>query len=373
MRSGVRILGIVDGDPSAPLTLSGVPGFLFDALDRRFVVVDRVDYGLRGPRRALQAARTFRPRRSDWRARFHLTPRAHRALTATLAERLSDVEQPFDLVFQIHSWVAGQPRPYFLYVDQTRTQVEAGWPKWLPMSRQERAEGRRLERAMYSGAHHIFVMGKPPRESLVADYGIAASRITVAGGGLNFHSLPVPRSAPAREPNILFVGREFERKGGDVLLEAFRMVRAIVPSATLHIVGTGRRFTQPGVVAHGIVANRDRVGDLYRRARVVCGPSLYEPWGFVFMEAMAYGAPCVGTTVQSIPEILNDGRAGVLVPPADARALADAITMLLDDDDLAHRLGTEGRKRVERCYSWDRVVETMSPALASVTRVAERA
>jgi glycosyltransferase involved in cell wall biosynthesis len=363
-----RILGLVEGDPRAPLTLSGVPRFLLDALDRRFTVIDRVDYGLRGKRRAAHAAITFRPRRRDWVARFHLMPRAYYELTTTLTERLSEVERPFDLAFQVHGWVGGQPRPYVLYVDQTRTQIEAGWPKWLPMGRRALSEARRVERLMYADAHHIFTMGEPARESLIADYGIAEESITVTGGGLNFPSLPAARPEPEGAPRVLFIGREFDRKGGKVLLRAFRQVRERVPPATLHVVGPRRRFTQPGVFAHGTVADREQIGGLYAGARVVCAPSLYEPWGFVLTEAMAHGVPCIGTSVQSIPDILDHGRAGLLVPPGDVDALADAIVTLLEDDSLAVGLAIAGRRRVAQHYTWDHVVEAMAPALIGVPK-----
>ena len=221
---------------------------------------------------------------------------------------------------------------------------------------------------MYGEAHHIFVMGEPARRSLIADYGVQPGRISVTGGGCHFQSLPPPIAAPASEPHILFIGREFERKGGEVLLQAFRAVRARVPTATLHIVGPRRRFSDPGVVTHGIVANRDQMAHLYGRARLLCAPSLYEPWGFALVEAMAYGVPCIGTTVGSIPEILDQGRAGELVAPGDVGALADAILTLLRDDSLARRLGIAGRKLVERYYTWDRVVDAMVPAITSVRR-----
>ena len=364
-RPSLRILGLVDGDPWAPLTLSAVPAFLLDALGRRFTVVKRLDYSLQGPRKTLHAAATIRPHRSDWVARFHLTPRAYRALTKTLTARLAAVNEPFDLAFQVHGWVGGQPRPYVLYVDQTRAQIDAGWPKLLPMRSQARNEGRRFEQMMYEGAEHIFTMGAPARHSLITDYEIPEDRITVAGGGLNLPSLPAPRSAPVQEPRILFVGREFERKGGDVLLEAFRCVRERVPAATLDVVGPRRRFTEPAVVCHGLVTDRRRLCELYMRARIACAPSLYEPWGFVFIEAMAHGVPCIGTRVQSVPYILDGGRAGVLVPPGDPDALAEAIVKLLTDDGLAERLGSEGRRRVDQCFTWDRVVTAMAPALIS--------
>jgi glycosyltransferase involved in cell wall biosynthesis len=366
-----RILGIVEGDPFAPLTLSGVPGFLLDALEQQFPVVGRIDYGLRGARRLATAAMTFTPQRSRWRHRYHLAPRAYRALTETLVERLERFDAQYDLVFQVHSWAGGQPRPYVLYVDQTRTMAERGWPEWFPMSRSARTAGRTLEHSMYTGAEHIFVMGTPARESLISDYGIEPGRITLTGGGVNFTTLPQARAEPGPESLILFIGREFERKGGKVLLEAFRAVRERVPAASLHVVGTERRIAQPGVVCHGRLAGRDRVADLYRRARVLCAPSLYEPWGLVFMEAMAYGTPCVGTTVQSIPEILAGGRAGVLVPPGDATALAEALLRVLRDDDFAHQLSIAGREHVERYFTWDRVVERMAPALRSACQQTE--
>jgi glycosyltransferase involved in cell wall biosynthesis len=345
-----------------------VPRFLLDALDRRFTVVGRLDYGLRGSSRLLHGAAMFRPHRGDWVARFHLTPHAYHALTKTLAERLRAVPQPFDLAFQVHGWVGGQPRPYYLYVDQTRSQIDAGWPKWLPMGQPARIEGLRLEQSMYAAAHHIFTMGEPARSSLIADYGIAKERITVTGGGINFSSLPAPRPEPATEPRILFIGREFERKGGEILLKAFHSVRKRFPTATLHVVGPRKRLAKRGVIAHGLISDRKQISELYRLARLVCAPSLYEPWGFVLTEAMAHGVPCIGTTVQSIPEILDHGRAGMLVPPSDVDAVAEAIVTLLEDDLLASRLAAHGRRRVEQHYIWDRVVDAMAPALTSGRR-----
>jgi glycosyltransferase involved in cell wall biosynthesis len=89
------------------------------------------------------------------------------------------------------------------------------------------------------------------------------------------------------------------------------------------------------------------------------------------MEAMAYGTPCIGTTVQSIPEILAGGRAGALVPPGDATALAEALLRVLRDDDFAHQLSIAGREHVERYFTWDRVVERMAPALRSACQQTE--
>lgn len=338
--------------------------YLLGALDRRLTVVGIVDFAPRRVAKLALAGASFHPDRAAWRARFHTSSLAHTVLSRTLDRALRAQPLHYDIALQVHGWAAGQPRPYALYVDQTRLMAERGWPSWMPLRRSERSSVLRLERYMYGAAAHILVMGTPARHSLIADYGVDPSRITLAGGGLMFDVLP-DVSPLAVEPTITFVGRDFERKGGDCLLRAFALVRAELPDATLHVVGVRRRFEQPGVVSHRMIRTRDRMSELYRRTRVFCMPSRYEPYGFVFAEAMAHGVPCVGTTVQSIPEILDQGHAGLLVAPGDSRALADALLTLLGDHRLASELGAAGRARVEHCLTWDHVAARAAPALTA--------
>jgi alpha-maltose-1-phosphate synthase len=355
-----RILGLVEGDPAS--ALSAVPRFLLDALDRRFAVVDRVDFGARGLQRLAVAAATVRPQRAIWRARFHTSRLAHRVLSRNLPRRVAEAGAEFDLALQVHGWASGQPEPYALYVDQTRLMAERGWPEWMPFTRRERGELLELERAQYAGAAHLFVMGEPALDSLVADYGADPERISVVGGGLSYEEPPVPGELTG-EPSILFIGRDFERKGGEVLLEAFELVRQDLPAARLQIAGASRDFDAPGVIGHGKVTSRAALAELYRGARAFCLPSLYEPYGLVLVEAMAHGIPCVGTEVQSIPEILGRGETGLLVPPGDPRALANALLRLLTDGELSAHLAETGPRWVASELTWDRVAERMAPGL----------
>jgi glycosyltransferase involved in cell wall biosynthesis len=359
----------VEGDPAT--TLSGVARHLLDALDRRLTVVGRVDFSSHRFTKLALAGATFRPGRAQWRARFHTSLLSHRVLSANLARRLRASDVAYDLVLQVHGWVGGQPRPYALYVDQTRLMAERGWPEWMPLTVRERSRVLGLEQRMYADAAHILVMGSPAADSLIADYGVHPERITVAGGGLMFDALPEV-CPPVTEPTITFVGRDFERKGGDCLLRAFALVRAELPEATLQLVGVRRRFQQPGVVSHGKINSREAMSELYRRTRAFCMPSWYEPYGFVFAEAMAHGVPCIGTTVQSVPEILDHGRAGLLVAPGDAPALAGALLRLLRDRELTCRLGAAGRRHVEQRLTWDHVAARAAPALAAAAASAVR-
>jgi starch synthase len=359
----LRILGLVEGDPDT--ALSGVARHLLDALDRRFDVVDRLDFGLHGAQRAAIAATTFHPSCSSWRARFHTSRLSHRVLSRNMRKRTGRLSTEFDLAIQVHGWVSGQPRPYAIYVDQTRLMAERGWPDWMPFSPREREELLRLERSMYAEAAHLFVMGEPARDSLGGDYGVEGGRISVVGGGLPYDDPPAPQQL-TDEPSILFIGRDFERKGGRVLLEAFDLVRKRVPSATLSIVGAARDFGVPGVTGHGKVRDRQELANLYRRARAFCLPSLYEPYGLVLIEAMAHGIPCVGSAVQSIPEILDQGGAGLVVPPGDVTELAEALISLLTDDELAGSLAANGPRWVAESLTWDHVAARIAAALQRV-------
>lgn len=359
--SELRILGLVEGDPAS--ALSGVAGYLLDALDRRFEVVGRVNYEPAGVERLALAAATFRPSREAWRGRYHTSSRAYRILSRTLRRRLMSLDADFDLALQVHGWTGSQPRTYALYVDQTRLMADQGWPEWLPLPRRERDQILVRERDMYHRAQHVFVMGGATRVSLMADYDVDPGHVTTVGGGLPYDTMPEP-TGPSLSPMILFVGRDFERKGGDCLLRAFALVRNEVEAAELHLVGVARRIEQEGVVNHGKISDRGRLSQLYRQARAFCLPSRYEPYGLVLIEAMAHGVPCVGSNVQAIPEILDEGRAGLLVPSGDAEALAGQLIRLLREDDLARELGAAGRRRVERELTWDDVVSRMTPALA---------
>jgi glycosyltransferase involved in cell wall biosynthesis len=213
-------------------------------------------------------------------------------------------------------------------------------------------------------------MGAAPARSLVSFYGVPEEQVTVVGGGATFEALPEP-SRDKREPVILFVGSDWRRKGGDVLLEAFRTVRASRPDARLQVVGADDPPAEAGVEVLGFVDDRPRIAELYARASAYCLPSRFEPYGLSVIEAMAHELPCVVSGVGGLTDIVLDGETGLVVPPEDSSALAAALLRLLDDADYATRLGRNGRARVEHHQNWDAVVERMEPGLElAVARLA---
>lgn len=255
--------------------------------------------------------------------------------------------------------------PYHLYVDHTRAIAERydpapGLPPPLPPD----PEWRAREARVYRGAATIFSMSAFAARSLVEDYGVDPARVRVVGAGPNV--APVAHVAPReedREPAILFVGRCFEPKGGPDLVAAFRWLRHSHPRAALWIVSQDRPAGLPeGAVFHGPLGP-DALAALYARATLFALPTLREAFGLVLLEAMAFGLPVVATAVEAIPEIVAHGRTGLLVPPRDPAALADACAALLADPAGARRLGEAGRARLAERFGWDRAAARMLEVL----------
>src|SRR5512138_2161230 len=109
---------------------------------------------------------------------------------------------------------------------------------------------------------------------------------------------------------------------------------------------------RPGVIWIQEMLPRDQVIQFYSNAAVFCCPSVYEPFGIINLEAMACETAVVASAVGGIQEVVVKDTTGRLVPPADPRALAEAINGLLRDRPLAKRMGKAGRLRVEQSFSW---------------------
>jgi alpha-maltose-1-phosphate synthase len=347
-------VGAVPGDSHNPHNNSGTVRSLFDALERRGMLAARIDVALSPARRLAAGARTFAPSLRRWRQRFHRE--AYAAHSRICAARMAEIRVPFDFLLEPFRAFHPLGAPYVLFLDTT-DRLRSQYASWTPF--QEDELGFERERRLYAEAVHIFTMPTAPAESLVRDYGIPPERVTVVGAGAN---IDVPPAVPpnGRPPTVLFVGRDYRRKGGDRLVEAFNRVRRRVPDARLVVIGTAAAPAGPGIDVRGEVRDRDEVARLYAEAAVFCLPSRHEPTGMSLFEAMAHGLPCVGTTVGGIPEAVVDGETGLLVPPDDVDALADALVRLLEDPDYARRLGAAGRERIDRDLNWDRVVDRMA-------------
>jgi glycosyltransferase involved in cell wall biosynthesis len=217
------------------------------------------------------------------------------------------------------------------------------------------------ERRLYDSTDVIFTMSAWLREIFVHSFDQSPAKVVVAGAGTDLALPPAALDRDYVRPRFLFVGREWERKGGPELLRAWPAVRAARPDAELVVVGPSEL---PGALPDGVrFAGRiDRATtdgeraftDAYRQATAFVLPSRFEPFGIVLLEAMAYGLACVAGTGCAMPEIVEDGVTGRVADTADPAALAAAL-LTLADPETARRMGAAGRRRLEERFTWDAV------------------
>ena len=204
---------------------------------------------------------------------------------------------------------------------------------------------------------------------VVDDLGVAPGRVRIVPVGCDptaFRPLPDVARVPGR---LLAVSSaDVPLKGLVHLVEALGRLRSVVPGAHLVVVS---RVPASGAVAEAIA--RLGLGDRVRfvrgltedelvaehaRAEVAVVPSLYEGFSLPAVEAMACGTALVATTGGALPEVVGpDGGAGLLVPPADPAALAEALVRALGDAGLRARLGAAGRRRALDRFTWRRCAE----------------
>jgi glycosyltransferase involved in cell wall biosynthesis len=342
---------------------------LFTVLDDRYEIAGTIEPHLSWLEEVAIRLRYVRPNRDAWRSRAGLSPWAFRRLTAAAERELRPWDGRHDLIMLVQTLFAPglspQKRRYVVYTDNIHVLTARYFPAWAPLGRRDRATRIQLEQATCRAARYVLAKSDFLRDSLIEDYGCEPERVVNVGSGSNImvHSLDGKRYDGKV---ALFVGIDFERKGGPVLLRAWSAVRERVPDAELWVVGPKRRpaaAEQPGVRWHGFVADRQELADLYRRATLFVLPSLFEPLGSVLLEARGHGLACIGTDRGSFRESIDDGVDGLLVPAGEPAPLAEALVSLLSDPGRAAQMGRRGHAELLAENTWERVADRMAPYL----------
>jgi len=205
------------------------------------------------------------------------------------------------------------------------------------------------ERRLFASATRLLSWSAPVRDSLIREYGVKPERVSLLPPSLDLGQLQ-PRPCPAKaRAQILFLGGDFYRKGGPALLEAFR--RNLALSAELHVITQSEVAPEEGVVIHrGVAAQSEAWFERWSQADVFVFPSSLETFGIVLLEALAFGVPVVSSRAGAAADILEQGRAGLLVDDVSPDALSRAIRSVLDDPDSARARAEVGRERVRRDY-----------------------
>ena len=251
--------------------------------------------------------------------------------------------------------------PHYMLTDMTIPQARrAGHFAVSHLSRTQLDVAEAIQRRRLQEAQHVFALCQWTAHSLVHDCGVKPENISVVYAGSNLQ-LPEGVHEPRNPREILFVGIDWPRKGGPLLLKAFEIVHQKFPDAILTVVGCNPKIDQPGVRIEGYLSRSDpvqleRLARCFLRASCFCLPSVFDPFPNVLIEAASVGLPAVAIRNGSRAEVIVDGVTGRLVAAADPRELADALIELLSDPERLLQFGRQARERAQREFTWERVV-----------------
>ena len=226
------------------------------------------------------------------------------------------------------------------------------------------------EKRVYEAAARIITTSEFVRKSVIEDYNIDSEKVKVIPFSVKleaFSSIDSSKKAPKTRYNILFVGGDFKRKGGEDVLEVF--LTTFSELAELHLVTyTPIECQHPHVyIYNNTKAYSPEVLNLYYQADVFVMPTYADAFATVFLEAMAAGLPVIASQLPQIYEVVSDGETGFLVPSGDRHALASKIRYLIENPTLGREMGAKGRKVAEQKFNAQTNFQTLESIFREIS------
>jgi starch synthase len=239
-----------------------------------------------------------------------------------------------------------------------------------------------VEKVALENADRVIAVSMHSREDILKLFDVKPERIKVIHNGIDLDIYKPSRADGTRKAfgidgdYILFVGRTSRQKGMDHLIEAMSFVDPGVRCVCCTSAPDTKEIeeeiaakvaAEPRVLWINSLLREDQYVELYSNARLFACPSVYEPFGIINLEAMACQTPVVASAVGGILETIVDGETGLLVEPGNPRALAEGINTLLRNRRQAETFGKNGRKRVEKYFSWSSIAKAVMELYGEVS------
>ncbi len=358
----------VFGDPRDLRSWSGAPANLANALERLGVAVEGIRPRMSRLAKWQVAASDMitglgRPLSSEQVLRGLRSRRLLAAQVAEAAHRLGTRHILHTGTFDLPAIDRASGMAHYLYCDHSWALARTHHVHAPRYSGKAMAAFEQAEREALRGLAHVFTFGAYVRDNLISHYGLPPDRVTAVGSGMGAIE-PYDGPKSYEKPALLFVAKHlFQAKGGLLLLDAFERARRRRPDLGLTIVGDerSRAFVgdRAGVTFHAHLP-WPALQQLYRDASLLVQPMLNDPWGQVYLEAMASRTPVMGLNRNGLPELVDGGRHGFLVDRADPAALAEAILSAVSDPPRLANMAATAQRHVLRNYSWSRVAERIA-------------
>lgn len=215
-----------------------------------------------------------------------------------------------------------------------------------------------IQNEYYLKCSGIYTMGKWLANDLVERCGISSSKVHHVGGGINLDKTLIDDGK--KEGNkLLFVGRDFRRKGGLLCYDAFCHLKRMRPDVEFYVAGPSTNpFPKNKVSGYYFMGDCDsqKLATLFNLCDVFVMPSYFEAYGLVFIEALTFGLPCIGRNVYEMPYFIENGETGYLLDKDDVDELANLMDQLLCDERIKQNVKNKRDWYINE-YSWDTVAE----------------
>jgi glycosyltransferase involved in cell wall biosynthesis len=361
----LKLLVLCAGDPDSEKAFSGSARGLIQALERRGCVVHKQNVlGFSDPfsQGSLFVKVLRKLDRFGWMANYRHSATCL-ARNTRRAMAIVNGRSDFNACLMYGTRFHPKPDvPMYCYFDATVAQVAkaGGWTYGIRTDAQNQ-KSFEYQKNVFDDCTGIFPRTDYAADSVYQDYEVPRSKITVAGAGSNHNITPYSHGS-YNNKNILFIGVQFERKGGPLILEAFRLVRQKIPEVTLTIIGGELDIDEPGVEVVGRIYKDqgdglNRILEFYSRASLFCIMSIIEPFGIVVLEAQNSFVPCIVPKRFAFTETVKNEITGVHLVDETPEGLSKVMEELLNDPVKLKQMGEAAHEFVQREWTWDRAAE----------------
>ena len=280
--------------------------------------------------------------------------------------------QGLDAIIEIGDIGKVEDIPFYLYQDLSLDLIikyfqenNGRVPGWELFNLKDFYKRKEWQMKVYEKCAGVFAMSRWLADSLIRDTGLLPEKVHVVNAGINVKPIATditiePKSK--KDKIILFIGRHFFRKGGRLVVKAFKLLRKNYSSNIKLVIAGPKSWPLREKIPEGIIflgdASWETLKKYYMMVDVFCMPSYFEGFGIVFVESLSYGIPCIGRNIQAMPEIIIPGVNGYLLNNEDEEELAILLIRVLEDDEMKNRVETMS-KSYKDYYSWDRIAEDM--------------
>ena len=228
-----------------------------------------------------------------------------------------------------------------------------------------------MQQEYYKKCKGIFTMGEWCKRDIINRCGICPEKVHAVGGGIN---LDVNLIKPTNRTNnkILFVGKDFKRKGGYIVYEAFKLLKKEIHDLELYVAGPNMNPIESPINGYYYMGLCDykELSTLFNKCDVFCMPSYFEAYGLVFIEALCYGLPCIGRNAYEMPFFIKEGENGYLLNNDDPKELSLLIKKLINNKQIKQNVLAKRDEYIKE-YSWDNVAKKITDIIYEDNKISE--